>query len=168
MELLDSHVLTVINSTSKFSEFATTEDQVYEIRAGLFPKEWLYEHLHAKYPRAEIARVVAGLVRRRKIIETESYFILNPKNRARPIVSAYDIPKPKIYVTMTRSFRLAPRDRYLLWAAAARHPRLEGECSKGERFGLVDILRFFRLKPVQRLWRKYKQLPNWRLPDEAL
>lgn len=163
MAKLRTRIIALLESTNKFSELAATLDEQAEIERGLFPKALV----HSQFPGEQegLKKDIQELIADNLVIETESYYIHNPKNRTRPIVTRYAYSKPRIRQNCASiSYRMFRKDRLLLWYAAANE-ELSG--SRGERRGLWEILQFFRTKPVQRLWRKHRGWKYWKIPEDA-
>jgi hypothetical protein len=159
-DLTRTNLVAVINRAKEFAPLAETEDERAILNAGLMPKTILAAHFGA-YPK----KLVEQLIEYKYVTETESLLIPNPRRRTRPIVTRYDIEKPRpAYKRSPMTYNVFGRDRLLLWYAAANS---DFTGSRGEGNGLCAVLDFFRLPKVQKLWRRYLKNPNWRIPEDA-
>jgi len=160
LEFIKPQILHVINRAAEYSKDASSDDEEALLLAGIMPKSRL-AIINRGYPE----KAVRTLVKQNYVRETALYLIPNPKRRTRPIVTRYDIQKPRpAHQARPITYRVRGRDRLLLWYAGA-NTDLSG--SRGEAYGLWRVLTFLRTKKVQRLWRQFIERPTWRLPEDA-
>lgn len=156
-------ILSAIRFPSRYLPLADNLDTRLLLSAGVMPLDLLHQ-IAPKVKPPILNAWLDYLERKKKIARSPTYVRANPRDRTRPIASQYNIDRPHIPRTWRGNctYRVFGKDRHALWEAASN---LDMSGSRGEGHGLYLILRFWRLKHVQRSWKKFIERPRFRLTE---